>query len=60
MGEAPLQFIEDYESVIYGDKHVGEELLESVKESQGQLLGLVREEKGWRYGYYWLKLWLVR
>lgn len=56
LGGMQLRFIEDYESVVYGDKQVGEEMMGGVKEEREQLMALVRREKKLAYMFYRMKL----
>lgn len=50
MPEMPgLQFIEDYEAVVYGGKKAEEEMLAGAREERKQLWRLVRKEKKWTY-----------
>ena len=53
--EVKLQFIEDYEKVLYGNQCVDGEMMRRVLEEQAQLLGLFKERKRW--GYVWYRVW---
>ena len=55
-----LQFIEDYENVVYGGKTVDEEVLEGVKRERGQLWILLRKEKKSAYILYRIQMSLAR
>lgn len=60
LGFTSLQFIEDYEDVLYGGKKVGAEAIERVMREREQLLGLIREEKKLMYVFYWMRMFLGR
>lgn len=46
-----LQFMEDYEKIVYGGKEAGEDMLESAVQAREALLALLKKEKKWAYFY---------
>lgn len=50
--DASLQFMEDYENILYGDKQADQEMWEVLLKEQDELLGILRERKRFRYWLY--------
>ena len=59
-GLPDLDFIEDYEEVLYGGKTVGEDTLERVRLARVQLWQALRKEKKLIYVFYRVRMFLVR
>lgn len=56
-GEAiPTAFIATYENILYGTREIGERELEECLEQRDGLMRILREKKGKRYVFYWLRL----
>ena len=52
----PLKFIEGYEEAIYGGRPVQTAMFEEAAEERKVLLLLLKRKKGWRYTFYWVRL----
>ncbi len=50
--DMPLQFVEDYEMLLYGDKPVDEEMWKKLLNEQDALLSIMRERRRFRYLIY--------
>lgn len=59
-GLPDLDFIEDYEDVLYGGKTVGEDTLERVRLARVQLWRVLRKEEKFMYVFYRVRMFLVR
>lgn len=44
-----LQFIEDYEEILYGEKEADEEMLRRAAAERKELMKILKEKKKWRY-----------
>lgn len=51
-----LQFIEDYEKLLYGEKAAEPEMLESALEERKELIKLLKEKKKWRYYLFYYRV----
>lgn len=51
-GRGSLQFLKDYEALLYGDKLVNQEILDGTKQQQEKLEQFLKKRKRWMYLYY--------
>lgn len=54
--ECRLQFIEDYEEILYGEKEAGPEMLQTAAAERKELARLLKEKKKWRYFLYYYRI----
>ncbi len=57
-GAAVLQFMEDYETVVYGGKEAGADMMKRALQARKTLLCLLKEKKKWAYFYCRVSLFL--
>lgn len=60
LGVTSLNFIEEYENVVYGGKAADDKMLERVRKERERLLELTGKEKRFAHTYYKMRLFLVR
>ncbi len=56
--EQELRFIEDYESVLYGGREAGEDMLQAAVQARERLLGRLKETRKWAYFYCRVRMYL--
>lgn len=54
--DIPTEFIETYESILYGTREAGEGEFEECLGRRAELMQILRKKKGRRYWVYWVKL----
>lgn len=47
-----LNFFNQYEEFLYGNKQVSRDMLDLIQKEQEQLLRILKEKKRWTYWYY--------
>lgn len=57
LDKGSLQFLENYEGILYGNRKVDEEMMEIIKKQQKELLLLLKKKKRWAYVYcrFWMR-----
>lgn len=57
--DIPTAFVETYESILYGTREAGEDEMRDCLERRGELIQILRRNKGRRYLFYRIRLYLM-